>query len=195
MDRQFSVSSPKLCNLSAKLKKLNKKGNQHKIPNNSLPLFMYTSQKVNKRNEQLHGHICPSVYLAVPCHCSALTLHQPDEKRSGKHRLFQLPTLSLPVVLPYLKAWHWFLLTLGFASWRIRIVYIRFQLRFLDPAWRLPKTGQVSLCWLHVCITFTLYCRLMFSKVMKLTKFSYHEVSQAIWLASVQPHYSGTLCK
>jgi len=106
MDRQSSVSSPKLCDFSAKLKKkTNEKGNQlKKMPNNSLPVFMNTSKKVNRKNEQLHGHICPSVYLAVPCHCPALTVYQPEEKRSGKHRLFQLPSLSLPVVLPYLKA-------------------------------------------------------------------------------------------
>jgi len=46
---------------------------------NFLAVFMNTLQKVNKKDKQLKIHICPSVYRAVPCHCSTLTADQPEE--------------------------------------------------------------------------------------------------------------------
>jgi hypothetical protein len=62
--------------------------------------------------------------------------------------------------------------------------------------WYLLKTGRVP-CAGFVCITdlcCTEHC-VMFLKLLSYIKFSYYEVSQAIWCVNVQPHYSGTTCK
>jgi hypothetical protein len=165
------------------------------MPYNYLPVFMNTLQQVNKNNEKCK--------VTSVCQCTELwpSTVQPLRYISLNNDVWANTVHSSCPLYPFPLLFHTWRPETGFYSLLVCILKDQNSLHSASASFSMscfvtsedrPGVPMLTSC---VCYIYVALKTIMFSKLLKYTKFSYHEVNQAIWLASVQPHCSGTLCK